>query len=139
MAAADVKTVLAWANELCAQALTEARAGDPSLANRLGANSSLKLFFDNVHGLKSVKADQFPAYYTGHFKEIARLHEDYLRDEQQAAAAQRVESLEAQMVELKALVIAQAAELATLTESRKPDVKPAKKPAKGEGDAESEA
>ena len=61
---ADVKEVLEWAESLCNLAMTEARSGDSALINRVGSNSALKLFMDNVIGLKSVSAANFPAYYS---------------------------------------------------------------------------
>lgn len=137
---ADIKTILAWADDVCATALTEARSGDTALVNRIGANSALKLYFDNVHGLKSVKADAFAAYYPGQFKEITRLYEDYQREQAAAAATDKVSALEESLAELKKLVTAQAEALKALAEAKAPPAskkKPA--PAVEADDAESEA
>ena len=101
---ADVKEVLDWANSVCAQALTEARAGDVSLANRVGSNSAMKLFFDNVHGTGNVQANQFPAYYAPQWKEITRLYEHYIRDEQVNEAADKVSILEARFDKLEGMI-----------------------------------
>lgn len=101
---ADIKTVLAWADELCTQALTEARGGDTSLVNRLGANSAFKLYFDNVHGLKTVAGSNFPAYYAPQFKEITRLYEEYTRDEKVAETVDKVATIESKLDNLAAMV-----------------------------------
>lgn len=100
----DVKTVLDWANSLCAQAFTEARGGDRNLLNRIGSNAAMKLFLDNVHGLKSVQDTQFAAYYPAQWKEITRLHEAYLRDEQLSDAAGRLSAVEAGLDELRSMI-----------------------------------
>lgn len=117
---ADNKAVLAWANEVCTQALTEARNGDASLVNRVGANSAMKLFFDNVHGLKSVIAEAFPAYYSVQWKEITRLYEEYIRDEQTHEVVDKVSALEAKFDSLQAMVT-------EFIESQKQPIAPIKK------------
>lgn len=140
---ADVKEVLNWANEVCTQALTEARGGNPTLANRIGANSSLKLFFDNVHGIRNVVDSSFPAFYPAQWGEITRLYEGYLQDQEIVQTVDKVAALESKFDagfnELKAMI-------AELTEAQKPAKK--SKAAKvevetevetTEADAESEA
>lgn len=134
-----IKDVLAWADEVCDQAITEARAGDASLANRIGANSSLKLYFDNVHRTKAVPATAFPAYYAGHFKEITRLYEDYQRDLEKDAQLAEVSTLRESLDALKALVEGQAAMLAEMKTAQKPADTKKTKPAKTEPEADAEA
>lgn len=101
---ADNKTILEWANSVCQTALTEARGGDTGLVNRIGANSAMQTFFNNVHGLKSVQDTSFPAYYPVQWKEITRLYEEYVRDEQVAESVSKIDALEAGFAELKAMV-----------------------------------
>lgn len=101
---ADNKAVLAWANELCQLALTEARGGDTTLANRLGSNGGMKLFFDNVHGTRQVSDTSFAAFYPNQWKEITRLYEEYLRDEAQNETVDKVSAIEGKLNSLEALV-----------------------------------
>ncbi len=135
---ADIKAIQAWADEVCSTALTEARSGDTSLVNRIGANSAMKLYFDNVHGIKAVKPDAFPAYYPAQWKEITRLYEEYQREQATDAAADKVSALEESLAELRKLVETQAEQLKTLAESKPADKKKPAKAAEAE-DAESEA
>lgn len=146
---ADRETVLAWADEVCAAALDEARKGDTTLANQIGGNPAMKHYFDNVHTTKAVKRDAFAAYYPGHFQGLTRLYEDYERDLATEAAVDQVGTLAESLAELKALVEAQAAELASLKAEKAEVVEPvepvksskkaAKSDAAPEADAESEA
>lgn len=134
---ADIKVVLDWANSLCNQALTEAREGNTAFVNRVMANTALKLYFDNVHGTKTVKEHDFPFYYASQFKEITRLYESYIHEEKTAATIERVDSIESKLDNLAALV-------QQLVEAQKPAVvepvvteeveapKKGKKPAKTE-------
>lgn len=101
---ADVKVVLEWANSVCEQALTEAKTGNTALVNRVGSNSAMKMFMDNVHGLKSIPANNFPAYYAMQWKEIERLYEAYVRDEQVSETVDKVAVLEGKMDTLTELV-----------------------------------
>lgn len=128
----DNKTVLEWVQELGTQALTEAKEGDRALLNRITANASIKLFVDNVIGLKSVAAHAFPAYYAGAWKEITAVCEAYQQQEKVNATVDKVATLEAKLD-------AMAAQLATLIEASKPvetTKKPAKKSAKVENEIE---
>lgn len=101
---ADVKEVLAWAKGVGEQALTEARAGDPTLANKLGGNSAMKLFFDNVVATKNVQENQFPAYYPIQWKEIKHLYEAYIRDEEVSQTVGKVSVLEGKIDKLEAMI-----------------------------------
>jgi len=135
---ANTKDVVAWADEVCVQAITEARAGDTGLVNRIAANSSLKLYFDNVHGTKAVPSTSFPAYYAGHFKEITRLYEEYQREEAATATLGEVNTLKESLDALKILVDAQAQMLAVLQAEKKPKQKPVP-PVEPEADPEANA
>lgn len=128
----EIKDVMAWADEVCTQALTEARGGNPTLANRVGANSSLKMYFDNVHGTRNVQKDSFPAFYPAQWSEITRLYEGYIQDQEIAGTVDKVAALETRMDEqFEAL----KQQLADLTESLKLAPVEAEKPkaAKGKG------
>lgn len=120
---ANVTKVLAWADELCVQALTEARGGNASMLNRLGTNSAMKLYFDNVHGLHSVARDAFPHYYAPQFKEITRLFEQYQHDEQQQESIAKIDTLEAKIGKLEEMLTA-------FIESQQAPAPEAEKPAK---------
>ncbi len=102
----DNKEVMDWANSLCTQALTEARDGSTALANRIGANASLGKFFTLVHGQGSVKAHDFPAFYIADWKEIKRLYEAYLADEEKAETLNKVSTLEARFDKLESMLTA---------------------------------
>lgn len=140
----DVKDVLDWANSVCEQALTEAKTGNTALVNRIGANSAMKLFFDNVHGLKTVQATQFAAYYAPQFKEITRLYEEYILDEEVHQTVDKVAVLESKLDKLTELVMRfvenqqeqPAADAPTKDEQDEtPEPKKGKKPAKDEAEA----
>jgi hypothetical protein len=140
----DVKDVLDWANSVCEQALTEAKTGNTALVNRIGANSAMKLFFDNVHGLKTVQATQFAAYYAPQFKEITRLYEEYILDEEVHQTVDKVAVLESKLDKLTELVMRfvenqqeqPAADASTKDEQDEtPEPKKGKKPAKDEAEA----
>lgn len=102
----DNKEVMDWANSLCTQALAEARDGNAALANRVGANVSLGKFFNMVHGQGAVKAHDFPAYYIADWKEITRLYEAYLADEEKAETLNKVSTLEARFDKLESMLTA---------------------------------
>ena len=141
---ADRETVLAWADEVCATALNEARSGNTSLANQIGGNTAMKLYFDNVHSTKAVKRDAFAAYYPGHFQGLTTLYEEYQRDLATEAAVEQVNTLAEAVATLKTLLEAQALVIEELKAEKVEPVKPAaKKTAKAdaapEADVESEA
>jgi len=141
----DNKEVLAWVKELGQQAFTEARNGNTAMLNRVGVNSALKMFLDNVVGTGNIMAESFPAFYPIQWAEIVRLHEEYKRDEKVTESVDKVAELESRFVKFEETVLA---ELRKLTESAEPAAKkPAKKAVKveeteietTEADAESEA
>jgi hypothetical protein len=144
---ADRETILAWADEVCNTALTEARSGNTSLANQIGGNTAMKMYFDNVHATKAVKRDAFAAYYPGHFQELGKLYEDYQRDLATEAAVDQVSTLAESLAVLKAIVEAQALLIEELKAEKTETVEPVKPAAKKtsksdtapEADAESEA
>jgi hypothetical protein len=144
---AERETILAWADEVCATALTEARGGNTSMVNQIGGNTAMKMYFDNVYATKAVKRDAFAAYYPGHFQELGKLYEDYQRDLATEAAVDKVSTLEESFVALKAIVEAQALLIEELKAEKTETVEPVKPAAKKtsksdaapEADAESEA
>ncbi len=103
---ADNKEVMDWVKELGKQAFAEARSGNLSMLNRLGANSSLKLFLDNVVGTGNVVAESFPAFYPSQWKEITRLHEEYQQQIKVTEAVDKMASLEARFEKLESTLIA---------------------------------
>lgn len=120
---ADNREVLAWVKELGQQAFAEARTGNAVMLNRLGVNSSLKLFLDNVIGTGNVVAESFPAFYPAQWQEITRLYEEYKRDEKVAESVDKVAAIEVKLDTL-------AEQFKQFLESQKQPAEPAKKPAK---------
>lgn len=112
---ADIKEVLDWADSLCKHALSEARSGNTAVVNRLGANTAMKIYFDNVHGTGTVKAHDFPFQYASRFKEISGLYEDYQRELATEEAVSKVATIESKLDNLAALV-------QQLVEAQKPTV-----------------
>lgn len=112
---ADIKEVLDWADSLCKHALSEARGGNTAVVNRLGANTAMKIYFDNVHGTGTVKAHDFPFQYASRFKEISGLYEDYQRELATDEAVSKVATIESKLDNLAALV-------QQLVEAQKPAV-----------------
>lgn len=122
----DNKTVLDWINSVCREAIKQAHDNDHALMNRLGSNPATKLYFDNVHGLHSVQESQFPAYYSGQWKEITRLYEEYMREQAVTESVDKVDKLEARFSRLESM-ITEFLEGQTAPESPKPP-KQGKKP-----------
>lgn len=110
---AEVKEVLEWVESLCTLAMTEARGGDTALINRVGSNSALQTFMNNVIGTKSVTAANFPKYYMAQWAEITRLYEQYQKDEAVNDVVDKVTAIEGKLDSLatavQALVEAQTA------------------------------
>lgn len=133
----EIKDVREWADSVCNQAITEGRAGNPILANKIATNAALKFYFDNVHGLHSMSADSFPYYKQAEWAEITRLYEAYIQDQRIAESVDKVDALETKVdagfAKLEQMI-------AQFVESQKPaeEVKPAK-PAKKGKKAEKEA
>jgi hypothetical protein len=127
---ADRETILAWADEVCNTALTEARSGNTSLANQIGGNTAMKMYFDNVHATKAVQRSSFAAYYPGHFQELGKLYEDYQRDLATEAAVDQVSTLAESLAELKAIVEAQALLIEELKAEKTAQTEPVKPVAK---------
>lgn len=129
----DNKEVMDWASSLCTQALTEARDGNAGLANRVGANASLGKFFTLVHGTGAVKAHDFPAYYIADWKEIKRLYEAYLADEEKTETLNKVNTLESRFDKLESMLTAFIeSQQKPADEPAAPAKKTSKKPAKVE-------
>lgn len=130
---AENKEVMAWVKELGQQAFTEARGGNVAMLNRLGVNSSLKLFLDNVIGTGNVVAESFPAFYPVQWCEIVRLHEEYLLQSKVVENVDKVATLESRFDKLESMI----AEF--IEAQKKPVVEAVEKPAKKGKKAEVEA
>jgi hypothetical protein len=127
---AERETILAWADEVCATALTEARGGNTSMVNQIGGNTAMKMYFDNVYATKAVKRDAFAAYYPGHFQELGKLYEDYQRDLATEAAVDQVSVLAESLEALKAIVEAQALLIEELKAEKTVQAEPVKSASK---------
>lgn len=66
----DAKT-FAWLDALCEAAITNARNGDKTLADRIGSNPVLKLYLDNVYP-KNITPQTW-ATFAGYLEEATRL------------------------------------------------------------------
>lgn len=130
---AENKEVMAWVKELGQQAFTEARSGNVSMLNRLGVNSSLKLFLDNVIGTGNVVAESFPAFYPMQWREIVRLHEEYQLQTKVVESVSKVDELTTRFDKLESMI----AEF--IEAQKKPAVEAVEKPAKKGKKAEAEA
>lgn len=142
----DEQQTLAWMDEVCKQAFTEARAGNLSLINSLGKHSALSYYINNVVSRNVMTRDQFAVQYRGSLlKEAAMVYQEYRDREQMRESAQKTSQLEESLGELRALVEQQANqlkeqanEIAALREGKKPSGKKIDK-ADPEADVESEA
>lgn len=128
----EIKDVMAWADAVCEQAITEGRAGNPTLANKIATNAALRFYFDNTeHGLNSVEKNKFPYYRPVEWAEIVRLYEAYIQDQKIAESVDKVDALEnkvdAGFAKLEQMI-------AQFVESQKPvEVEKPTKPAKKNG------
>lgn len=110
----EPKPVLDWLDELAKEALTEARAGNPMKANRLGTNPALNHFFNNVgFERKTMTREQWAAYYPAFFQEAQRLHQEYEQSEAIASSVERMTTIESKLDKLEGLVM-------QLVEAKKP-------------------
>lgn len=87
----DVKKTLEWLRALSEQALTEARAGDTMLANRLGTNPALKHYFDNIHTRHAEGPEAWAQHYPNYLREADRLRQEVEEAEAQDARMTKVE------------------------------------------------
>lgn len=102
--AVQTSDVLKWLEEVCAQALTEARSGNTMLANRLGGNPALQHYFNNVHTIKAVEQRAWAVYYPDLMREATRLYEEYIQSQGIKEAAAKVSTLETKLESLEKLI-----------------------------------
>lgn len=127
--AVDHKATLAFLHELSEAAMTAARAGDPMLANRLGANVALQHYFNNVFAIQSLRPDVWAQNYPQYLAEADRVRQAHDADEQRD---ERMSAIEEQLAKLAEMV-------ATLTEAQQPaKPKRGKKVIEAEAEAEPE-
>ena len=123
---------LAWLKEVVNQAFTEAQNGDTGMLNRLGFYPGTQYYINNVHGKPEAVMTQWRQWYPQHIREVERLYDGYLREQEAAANTTRIASLEEKLTELLNQVKA-------LTEVAKPEEPPAKKRGRPRKVAEAEA
>ncbi len=111
---------LDWMREVVGQAFTEAQNGDTTLLNKLGFYPSMQYYVNNVHGRSEATFAQWLHWHPQHLREVVALYEVYQREQEVAAAAERVGTLEAKMNEL-------TEQLKALLEAQTPAEKPAPK------------
>jgi hypothetical protein len=97
----DSTQALTYLDNLCDSALQMARAGDTTLANRLGANPALAHYFHNVHNLKALTPAAWAQIYPHYLNEAARIHAEA---EQPASFDARLSAIETQLAKLLELV-----------------------------------
>ena len=116
----QTQKALDWMREVVGQAFTEAQNGDTTLLNKLGFYPSTQYYINNVHGRSEATFTQWANWHPQHLREVVALYEAYQREQEVAAAAERVGTLEAKMNEL-------TEQLKVLLEAQTPAEKPASK------------
>ena len=116
----QTQKALDWMREVVGQAFTEAQNGDTTLLNKLGFYPSMQYYINNVHGRSEATFTQWANWHPQHLREVVALYEVYQREQEVAAAAERVGTLEAKMNEL-------TEQLKVLLEAQTPAEKPASK------------
>lgn len=116
----QTQKALDWMREVVGQAFTEAQNGDTTLLNKLGFYPSTQYYINNVHGRSEATFTQWANWHPQHLREVVALYEVYQREQEVAAAAERVGTLEAKMNEL-------TEQLKVLLEAQTPAEKPASK------------
>lgn len=116
----QTQKALDWMREVVGQAFTEAQNGDTTLLNKLGFYPSMQYYINNVHGRSEATFTQWANWHPQHLREVVALYEVYQREQEVAAAAERVGTLEAKMNEL-------TEQLKALLEAQTPAEKPASK------------
>jgi hypothetical protein len=123
----DTKATLEWLDDVCSQALTEARQGDTALANRLGQHPALAHYFNNVHTTKSIRPDTWTQMYNPYLREADRLRQLAEAESQHVETQERVNTLEAKLDKLTSMVES----FIESQETQEPvEEEPAKKPRK---------
>ena len=116
----QTQKALDWMREVVGQAFTEAQNGDTTLLNKLGFYPGTQYYINNVHGRSEATFTQWAKWHPQHLREVVALYEVYQREQEVAAAAERVGTLEAKMNEL-------TEQLKALLEAQTPAEKPAPK------------
>ena len=116
----QTQKALDWMREVVGQAFAEAQNGDTTLLNKLGFYPSTQYYINNVHGRSEATFAQWLHWHPQHLREVVALYEVYQREQEVAAAAERVGTLEAKMNEL-------TEQLKVLLEAQTPAEKPAPK------------
>jgi len=116
----QTQKALDWMREVVGQAFAEAQNGDTTLLNKLGFYPSMQYYINNVHGRSEATFAQWLHWHPQHLREVVALYEVYQREQEVAAAAERVGTLEAKMNEL-------TEQLKVLLEAQTPAEKPAPK------------
>lgn len=102
----DAEKTLKFLDDLCAQALTEARQGNAVLANRLGANPALAHYFNNVATVRAVPREAWGAYYPQYLQEADHVRQQVEQAEAATQQGDRITALEAKIQELTEAVSA---------------------------------
>jgi len=116
----QTQKALDWMREVVGQAFTEAQNGDTTLLNNLGFYPSTQYYINNVHVRSEATFAQWLHWHPQHLREVVALYEVYQREQEVAAAAERVGTLEAKMNDL-------TEQLKALLEAQTPAEKPAPK------------
>lgn len=116
----QTQKALDWMREVVGQAFTEAQNGDTTLLNKLGFYPSMQYYINNVHGRSEATFAQWLHWHPQHLREVVALYEVYQREQEVAAAAERVGTLEAKLNDL-------TEQLKALLEAQTPAEKPAPK------------
>ena len=116
----QTQKALDWMREVVGQAFTEAQNGDTTLLNKLGFYPSMQYYVNNVHGRSEATFAQWLHWHPQHLREVVALYEVYQREQEVAAAAERVGTLEAKLNDL-------TEQLKALLEAQTPAEKPAPK------------
>ena len=116
----QTQKALDWMREVVGQAFAEAQNGDTTLLNKLGFYPSMQYYINNVHGRSEATFAQWLHWHPQHLREVVALYEVYQREQEVAAATERVGTLEAKLNDL-------TEQLKALLEAQTPAEKPAPK------------
>lgn len=116
----QTQKALDWMREVVGQAFAEAQNGDTTLLNKLGFYPSMQYYVNNVHGRSEATFAQWLHWHPQHLREVVALYEVYQREQEVAAATERVGTLEAKLNDL-------TEQLKALLEAQTPAEKPAPK------------
>ena len=147
----DLNKTMEWLREVSDQALQDSRRGDTHLANQLGDNAATSYYFNNVHLLQSMTAEQWAAERPNDVQEAERLRLRYEALDSAGDNVKRLNDVESELASLRGQLkealdalkaqSAPAKPTAPVVEPKKPAAPVKKGSGKdtGEDDAESEA